>query len=265
MHPLTRGSSRPSALANLFYSGCPDTLERTVQGYLRKVAGNDQPCALLVPHAGYIYSGQTAGLAFSTICEAPPRIVLIGPAHRVALRGISGGDFCHYETPLGPLPVDREQLATLEAQDLIQFQAAAHAEEHALEVLLPFVRVSCGEVPIVPLLIGHSSPESIDRVLEATLRADDLLLISSDLSHFHPYDDARQRDICTLEHVLAGRWQHLGSSMACGYRGLAAALRLAEKREWKKRLIDYRCSGDTAGNKRRVVGYGAVSFTRKTP
>ncbi|MCB9788786.1 MAG: AmmeMemoRadiSam system protein B [Deltaproteobacteria bacterium] len=266
---LSRGADRPPAVAGSFYPADAAALRQQVREYLREArerpsgsaAASPRPIrALLVPHAGTVYSGPVAGSAFASLAETPTRVVLVGPAHRVAFRGVSAGDFARYLTPLGALPVDREAIARLQAQGLVTCVPAAHAAEHSLELMLPFVLECLGALPIVPLLVGDAAPEAIDAALEALLRPGDLLLISSDLSHYLPYERARDRDRRSLDAVLEGRWSALGPYEACGHAGLGAAMRLASRRGWQARLLDYRNSGDTAGGRDRVVGYGAVAF-----
>lgn len=261
---LKRGQPRPAALAGLFYPESARALRAAVDGYVS--AGRDRAVAsaatraLLAPHAGYVYSGPTAGVAFARLQRPPERVVMVGPSHRVAIPGISAGDFDAYECPLGRMPVDRAAIAALEAADRVTVLPEAHAEEHCLEVMLPFLLEVVGAVPIVPLLVGAASPAQVDAALEAVLRDDDLLLISSDLSHFQPYDAARSRDLATLRAVTEGRSNALGPYDACGYKGLGGAIRLATRQGWSTTLLDYRNSGDTAGDRDRVVGYGATSF-----
>lgn len=260
---LRRGHPRPAAVAGMFYPGTPSALEATVHRLLADVAPDDlpdRPAALIVPHAGYIYSGPTAAIAFAAAPEAPRRVILVGPAHRVAFRGISAGDFERYECPLGALPVDRAAIAEIEARGLVTVVPEAHEDEHCLEVMVPFLLGRFGEIPIVPLLAGSCSAADVEAALDALLGDGDLLVVSSDLSHFMPYDAACERDRATLDAVLAGRWRDLGPHDACGFRGITGLMRLAERRGWRPVLLDYRNSGDTAGDRGRVVGYGAAAY-----
>ncbi|MCB9731143.1 MAG: AmmeMemoRadiSam system protein B [Deltaproteobacteria bacterium] len=262
---LRRGAPRPSALAGRWYPGDARALGQSVRDYVadageREVGGVVR--AVIAPHAGHVYSGPIAGVAFAALAEGPRfrRVVLVGPAHRVAFQGISAGDFARYELPTGEVTVDREAIAALEAAGLVGCVPEAHAEEHCLEIELPFVLETLGDVPIVPLLVGRATGEQVARALAATLRDDDLLLVSSDLSHYQPYDEARAQDLTTLAAIAAGRGEELDGHDACGYRGIQGALQVARSRGWRPEVLDYRSSGDTAGDKRAVVGYGAVAI-----
>lgn len=262
MSGLVPGRPRPPAVAGLFYPAGQVRLRRMVKDLLDEApaAEGPSPRGILAPHAGYIYSGPTAAVAFRAVTETPSRVVLVGPSHRVPFRGVSAGDFSAYETPLGAVPVDRAATADLLGRGLVQVLPEAHEEEHSLEVMLPFVLERWGPLPIVPLLAGDVRADEVERVLDAALRPGDLLVVSSDLSHYLSYDTARSRDRATLERVEAGDWRSLGPYDACGHRGLAGALRLAAARGWRTSVLDYRSSGDTAGDRDRVVGYGAAAF-----
>jgi len=263
-HRLERGQPRPAALAGRWYPGDPDELSATVRRYLSSADAPpvDRPVVAVVsPHAGHVYSGPMAGRAFSAVRGAYARVVMIGPAHRVAFRGVSAGDFASYEIPTASFPVDRAAIADLESRGLVSCVPEAHADEHCLEILLPFLAETVGPLPILPLLAGHTRGAEVARVLDATLGPDDLLVLSSDLSHYQPYDDARRRDLATLEAIVGGRGEHLGGHDACGYLGIQAGLAVAARRGWRATLLGYQSSGDTAGDKDAVVGYGAVAFT----
>lgn len=266
-----RGDVRPAVLAGRWYPGEADVLRRAVRGYLDAAVGR-APAeaadvrAIIAPHAGYVYSGPTAGVAWRALAEAwrgrrPRRVVLVGPAHRVAFMGVALGDYRAFRVPTGEVPVDRAALAALEAAGLGAWVPDAHVEEHCLEIELPFLLEVFGEAgpPIVPLLMGHVDHARATAALEAALGDDDALVVSSDLSHYLPYDDARERDLATLGRVVALD-PRLHGEEACGHRGIGAALDIARHRGWRARLLDYRSSGDTAGDKEAVVGYGAVSL-----
>ncbi len=269
MSSTLRGWPRRPAHAGTFYPGTAPALSRVVRQHLaaadteplrRLVASGVSPHAILVPHAGYIYSGPTAAVAVSAVTRRPGRVVMVGPGHRVRFRGISAADFSSYEVPGGSLPVDREALATLEAAGLARFVPEAHVEEHCLEVMIPWLLERFPGVAIVPLLVGAASHADVDAALSHVLRPDDLVLVSSDLSHFHPYDVARRLDLATLEAVRHGDAGALDGRRACGHIGLGGLLTLAARQGWEPCVLDYRSSGDTAGDRDRVVGYGAAAF-----
>ena len=191
----------------------------------------------------------------------PARILLIGPAHRVYVKGISAGDFDGYACPLGTLGVDRGALATLVGAGIAHVQRDAHAEEHCLEVMVPFILQHLGaNVPIVPLLVGNASAAQVADAIDTIRAPGDLIIVSSDLSHFRPYDEARRRDLSTVDAILTGDVDALGPEDACGYRGIAGVMQLAAREGWDSALIDYRNSGDTAGDRARVVGYASIGF-----
>jgi AmmeMemoRadiSam system protein B len=262
-------TDRAPAAAGMFYPGDPGRLERVVAEHLeraheRAARGGEvpkQPKLIVVPHAGYVYSGDVAARAFVSVTTRPERVILIGPAHRVGFRGISAGRYAHYRSPTGRLPVDLDAVDGLIGAGLARFVAAADAPEHCLEVMLPFLTARFGEVPIVPLLVGCQGGEEVDAALERILRPDDLVLCSTDLSHYLSCDEARARDLATLAAVEEGRFEAIGPEDACGYRGLGAVMRLGAQRGYQPRMLEYQSSGDTAGDRDRVVGYGAVAFT----
>lgn len=266
-----RGTVRPSALAGAWYPASQRALERSVSEYLATAEPIDTLThldTLIVPHAGHAYSGRVAGKAWgaiSTASRATPieRVILIGPAHRVAFDGLALGDFTAFAHPLGPTPVDRDALHELEREGLGAFIPGAHDQEHCLEIELPFLAMALPGVPFVPILIGLGPERAlsarVDAALETTLRPTDLLVISSDLSHFRPYDDARAFDTDTLTRILALDG-HLDSERACGYKGVQAAIRRARRQTLNGVLLAYETSGDTAGDRRSVVGYGALAF-----
>lgn len=260
-----RGDVRPSALAGAWYPGRQAQLRDLVRGFL--AAAPPPPArlgaveAVLAPHAGFVYSGPTAGIAWAAVVgRRVERVVLVGPAHRVAFRGIALGDYAAFVVPTGRVEVDRAALARLEAEGHGAWVPEAHVAEHCLEIQLPFLLEALGDVPIVPLLMGRVSHEAAVRALDAVLQPGDLLLMSTDLSHFDPYDVARQHDLETLARIARLDAAGLVGEDACGHRGVGAGCALAAARGWRAVLLDYRSSGDTAGDKDAVVGYGAVAF-----
>jgi len=261
---LQRGQPRPAVLAGLWYPSDPSRLSAMVQDYLRDAAPSPSaaPAAIVSPHAGYRYSGPTAGVAWSAAAlRRPRRVIIVGPAHRVGFRGVSAGDFSSYRCPLGDIPVDRAAIAALDAEGLVTCVAEAHEEEHCIEIMLPFLAATFGtSVPMVPLLVGRATNAEVAAVLDRVVTPEDLLVVSTDLSHFLPYDVARQRDLATLDGVSRGETARLEGETACGFRGLAATLELASRRDWRVEILDYKNSGDTAGDRGRVVGYGAAAL-----
>lgn len=260
MSPIKR-----PAVAGLFYPAEPAVLAAEVDGYLAAARVPRLAIkALVAPHAGYPYSGPIAGTAYAAVRHLAPRIrriVLLGPAHRVALRGLAVPSAEAFATPLGALPVDRAAVAQALALPGVELNDAAFAEEHSLEVHLPFLQRVFADVAIVPLLVGAASAETVERVLAALWGGPEtLIVVSSDLSHYHGYDEAAALDRETASGIEALDAARLDGEHACGCRALAGLLRLAAKLDLRATTLDLRSSGDTAGDKRRVVGYGAFAF-----
>jgi AmmeMemoRadiSam system protein B len=220
--------------------------------------------ALIAPHAGYIYSGKVAATAFAAvrdIAETVTRVVVIGPAHYVALRGIAVPTVDAFETPLGRVPVDREALSALADLPCVVAADAPHAPEHALEVELPFLQMLLGSFALVPLVVGAAAPQEVAEVLGRLWGgAETLVVISSDLSHYHDYATAQRHDALTAAMIERGDWAQLGADNACGFRPVAGLLVEAARRGLGAQRLALCNSGDTAGGCDRVVGYGAWSF-----
>jgi AmmeMemoRadiSam system protein B len=266
MKESSQWPSRKAAVAGLFYPGHKDTLSQTV-GDLMTEASQDEPPvreglkAIIVPHAGYIYSGLTAARAFRRVSVKPKRIILVGPAHRAYVNGISAGAYSSYSCPMGSLEVDGDAITSLAHMGHTTTLYPAHAQEHCLEVMLPFI-IHCfgAEVPIVPLLAGGTTVEALATTLEAIRRPDDLIVVSSDLSHFQPYDVARAQDLATLDRIVTQRNPEIGPEDACGCTPILGIKRIAHTQGWDIEQVDYLNSGDTGGDRTRVVGYGAVAL-----
>jgi AmmeMemoRadiSam system protein B len=260
---------RHAAVAGRFYPAWGEELAREVDGYLRAAppqatAALHPPKLLLVPHAGYVYSGPIAAGAYARLVpwrSRIERVVLLGPTHRVPVRGLAVPDVEAFDTPLGRVTVDREAIAALAGLPQVIVNDATHADEHALEVQLPFLqRVLGNDFKLVPLAVGLAEPEAVANVLERLWGGDEtLIVISSDLSHYLPYAEARARDSATIDRVLRLE-PTLDHDEACGATPLAGALIAARRHGLRPQLVDLRNSGDTAGDRRRVVGYASVVF-----
>ncbi|MGH8283003.1 MAG: AmmeMemoRadiSam system protein B [Gammaproteobacteria bacterium] len=259
---MTTGDAiRPPAVAGLFYPDDADELHTLLQNLL---AGNPAtgpaPKALIAPHAGYVYSGPIAARAYN--CLAPGantvrRVVLMGPAHRVAVRGLALPDVDAFRTPLGDTPLDQEAIALIESLPQVEQSGAAHRLEHSLEVHLPFLQTLLGSFTLVPLVVGWAQPQEIAQVLETLWGGTEtLVVISSDLSHYHPYDTARRLDEETAQQIEA-RQIPIRDLQACGAYPINGLLTIAQKRNMIIQRLDLRNSGDTAGDRQHVVGYGA--------
>jgi hypothetical protein len=258
---------RPAAVAGLFYAADPAALRADVERALRAVgaARGPAPKALIVPHAGYVYSGDVAARAYALVSPLRGRIrrvVLLGPAHRVALRGLAVPEAEAFATPLGIVPLDAGALARLRDLPQVLQSDAAHAEEHSLEVQLPFLQRALGDFTLVPLVVGDASAEEVAEVLERLWLGDEtLLVISSDLSHYLDYASARRVDAETCRAIEQLRPEALDRDSACGRVAVRGLLLAARRHGLVPRTLDLRNSGDTAGDRRRVVGYGAWSFS----
>jgi hypothetical protein len=257
---------RPAAVAGAFYPASTPELSAQVSEMLRGAGPanpGDAPKAIIAPHAGYIYSGAVAAKAYARLAAAAARIrrvVLLGPAHRVAVRGLALPGAAAFETPLGRVPVDVAAAARIADLPQVVTSADAHALEHSLEVHLPFLQSVLGEFALVPLVVGRASPDEVAEVLERLWGEDDtLLVISSDLSHYLAYDQAQAVDRDTARTIL-NRQPSLNPYQACGAAPLNGLLLAATRRGLKPELIDLRNSGDTAGDRRRVVGYASFGF-----
>ncbi len=260
---------RPAAVAGAFYPGSPDTLRSTVEGLLAEAPAPDgpplkAPKAIIVPHAGYVYSGPVAASAFRTVTPLAGSIetvVLLGPAHFVPIQGLALPDTRAFETPLGQVAIDPEGVQAASRLPQVRVQPAAHAQEHSLEVELPFLQVLLGEgFKIVPLVVGDTDGDEVAEVLERLWGGPEtLIVISSDLSHYLSYEQAREADRRTAQEIL-----ELGGPLkgrqACGARPINGLLAAARRLGLTPELLDLRNSGDTAGDRSRVVGYGAFAF-----
>jgi AmmeMemoRadiSam system protein B len=248
---------RRPAVAGLFYPGRADILERTVRELLDAAPDSGPvPKALILPHAGYVYSGAVAASGYRRIERARGRIervVLAGPAHRYPLRGIATHSARAFETPLGEIPLDRT------AQDISGARVLniAHRGEHSLEVHLPFLQVALGQFALLPLLVGDAAPDDVADVLDHVWGGDEtLIVISSDLSHFEDSATARRLDAKTARASEALDVDAVGPHDACGCRPVAGLMRACERRGLGLSAVDLRTSGDTVGDPHRVVGYG---------
>jgi MEMO1 family protein len=256
-----RSKIRPPAVAGLFYAGDRRRLQAEISellGAVKSPAGI-LPKALIAPHAGYLYSGPVAAQAFATLREraqSVKRVVLIGPAHFVPLRGIAAPTVDAFETPLGRVDVDRDALSAI--ADAVVEADAPHAPEHSLEVELPFLQTLLPSFTVVPLVIGDAKAQDVAEVLRRLWGGPEtLIVISSDLSHYHDYDTAQRLDAATAAAMERGDWESLGPNQACGFLAVAGLLVEASRRRLALHRLALCNSGDTAGGRDRVVGYGA--------
>ena len=263
---------RPPAVASLFYPGDARALAEEVSSYLDRTQeaplAPGFPKALIVPHAGFIYSGPVAASAYDRLRPARGivrRVVILGPCHRVPVHGLALPRAKAFDTPLGRIPLDEETLASIRSMPQVVESAATHAEEHALEVQLPFLQRVLGEFSLVPLVVGDAAPEKVADVLERLWGGiETLIVISSDLSHYHSYEVAREIDDATVQAIL-GFDAGICHEQACGATPVAGMLIAARRKGLAPKLLDCRNSGDTAGEKDRVVGYASFALASETP
>jgi AmmeMemoRadiSam system protein B len=257
--------TRPAAVAGLFYPANAAELRQDIETYLDATTVTDAPPkALIAPHAGYVYSGPVAASAYACLRPARDRIsrvVLLGPAHRVPFRGLAASSAEYFETPLGRIPLDQTALAQIRDLPQVTLLDIAHAQEHSLEVHLPFLQVVLNDFKLLPLVVGDADEREVADVLERVWGGDEtLIVVSSDLSHYHNYATARQMDRATsiaIEHLQP---EQIHYDMACGRNPVNGLLYLARAKGLHAKTLDLRNSGDTAGSKDRVVGYGAYVF-----
>jgi hypothetical protein len=249
----------------MFYPGDPGELHHQVQDYLREaVAAPRSPKAIIAPHAGYAYSGPVAASAYASLAPRRKqirRVVLLGPSHRVPLDGmaVSSADF--FATPLGEIAIDQEAVQHLLTLPQVRVMDAAHQLEHSLEVQLPFLQEILEDFRLVPVVVGDSTPDEVAEVMELLWGGPEtLLVISSDLSHYQDYETARRMDRATSDAIEALAPQRIHYDDACGRNPVNGLLLAARRRGLRASTLDLRNSGDTAGPRDRVVGYGAYVF-----
>ncbi|MBC8022987.1 MAG: AmmeMemoRadiSam system protein B [Burkholderiales bacterium] len=257
---------RPAAMAGSFYPGESSALAAEVAAYLGDATGprTGAPKAIIAPHAGYMYSGAVAGSIYARLAPLAgivKRVVLAGPAHRVYVTGAAVPSVEAFASPLGTVPLDADAIAALRALPFVEVSDAAHAREHSLEVHLPFLQSVLGGFALVPVVVGDASPEEMALLFETVWGGrETLIVVSSDLSHYLPYESARGRDRDTAR-AIVGMQATIVPDEACGAAPINGLLQAARRKGMAVELVDLRNSGDTAGGTDRVVGYGAFAFT----
>ncbi|MEI6559416.1 MAG: AmmeMemoRadiSam system protein B [Rhodospirillaceae bacterium] len=259
---------RAPAVAGMFYPSDPAVLQHMVAGFIEAEAGADTAAgpfkAIIAPHAGYPYSGPIAGTVYAALrplASQIRRVVLLGPAHRLGFAGIAAPTADGLATPLGVVPVDRAALALALEVPGVRLFDEAFAGEHALEVHLPFLQHLFTNVAVVPLLVGSAAPPLVETVLERLWGGPEtLIVISSDLSHYLPYASARKADLETSQAIEGLQTDRLSGQSACGYLPISGLLRRAAALDLRVTTLDLRTSGDTAGERSQVVGYGGYGF-----
>ena len=257
---------RPTAVAGMFYPGEAHILMRDVRAMLAAVHPSEfTPKALIAPHAGYVYSGPVAACAFAALKNVAAkirRVVLLGPTHRVAVRGLVLPGADAFASPLGVVQVDLAAAQAIVHLPQVTVSVPAHAQEHSLEVQLPFLQAVLPDFKLLPLAVGMATPEEVAEVLEILWGGDEtLIVVSSDLSHYLPYDTARKVDAASTQSILA--LEHtLSHEQACGATPINGLILAACRHHLTPHLLDLRNSGDTAGPRDGVVGYASFAFTQ---
>lgn len=259
---------RSTAVAGLFYPASSQALLEMIEQSFQQVnlpTDFQLAKALIVPHAGYIYSAPIAASAYSLLQayrQQIKRVVLIGPSHRVGFNGLALCSADFFATPLGQIAVDKTAQAQISSIEGVSLLDQAHTDEHSLEVQLPFLQSVLDDFTIVPIVAGNASPKLVEKVLSTLWGGPEtLIVISSDLSHYHDYHTAQQLDRDTSQAIVDLNIDAVDSQHACGCVGIRGLLLFAQHHDLGATILDVRNSGDTAGDKERVVGYGAYSFT----
>jgi AmmeMemoRadiSam system protein B len=256
---------RPPAVAGLFYPDDARVLRAELEALLARIPDHGPvPKALIAPHAGYIYSGPIAASAYARIRPIAARIrrvVLLGPAHRLGFHGVAASSARAFATPLGAVTLDREAIECALTLPQVRVLDAAHAEEHSLEVHLPFLQLLLADFRLAPFVVGEAASSEVAELLDLLWGGDEtLIVVSSDLSHYHRYERARELDAATTRAIEALRPQDIHYEQACGRNPVNGLLVAARERGLAVETLDLRNSGDTAGDHARVVGYGAWAF-----
>lgn len=261
------GQVRPAAVAGAFYPADSQKLAAEVTALLDTAGGTaraaDAPKAIIAPHAGYVYSGPIAASIYARLAPLRGqirRVVLLGPAHRVWIAGLALPGVTAFASPLGDIEIDGDAVTAITGLPQVSVRADAHAREHSLEVQLPFLQSVLGTFRLVPLVVGDATADEVADVLDALWGGEEtLIVVSSDLSHYLDYRSARRADAETARAIVALEPLH-SHEQACGATPINGLLALARRRGMKAEQIDLRNSGDTAGDRSRVVGYGAFAF-----
>ena len=256
---------RQPAVAGMFYPANRNELRAMIAGYLASAeAGSSVPKAIIAPHAGYIYSGPIAASAYARIARAHDiikRVILLGPSHRIPLRGLAVPSAETFSTPLGLIAVDRQAIGELLSLPQVRVADDAHALEHSIEVQLPFLQEVLDDFSIVPLVVGDATADEVGAIIDILWGGSEtLIVISSDLSHYHDYETARKLDRLTSQAITELRPDDIYFDHACGRIPISGLLTVAQRRGLHVDVIDLRNSGDTAGPRDHVVGYGAYVF-----
>ncbi len=255
--------ARKPVVTGSFYPDDKKQLETMVNGYLNdaKDLYITNIKGLVVPHAGYVYSGPVAAYGFKQLVgQRYKTVIVMGPSHHAYFRAISIPDVTHYETPLGLVELDLDKIKELRNEKLVVNVPEAEAKEHSVEVEVPFLQTVLGDFKLIPVVVGDVNPDELADVLMRYIDNQTLIVASSDLSHYYPYDDAKKLDKICMDAIPNLDFAGMEKCEACGKVPVMALMRIAKKMGWSGQLLDYRNSGDTAGDKSSVVGYSSIVF-----
>ncbi|MCX4189044.1 AmmeMemoRadiSam system protein B [Methylophaga sp. OBS3] len=263
-----RPTIRPSAVAGLFYPARATELETLLSQQFASLphASHHFPRALIVPHAGYSYAGKVFAKAYQLLQhfkEQIQRVIVLGPSHRVPFKGIAISAADYFATPLGSVAVDKAAIARLSALEGVRFFESAHETEHSIEVQLPFLQYVLDQFEIVPIITGDANTSAVSQAIQTAMQddADDtLIVVSSDLSHYLDYESARRIDQFTSQAIISLDENDIDAYHACGYVGIRGFIDYARQQHLTGKVLSLCNSGDTAGKKDSVVGYGAYVF-----
>ncbi len=257
---------RLPAVAGVFYPAQAEELRTVVQQFLQRCETTQiaVPKAFIAPHAGYVYSGNVAAMVYATIQSVRhliKKVILLGPSHRIALKGLAVPIAQYFATPLGKVTVDIESRDICLTLSQVTVSEQAHLYEHSLEVQLPFLQEILADFTLLPLVVGHATPLEVSEVLEKMWGNDEtIIIVSSDLSHYHDSQTAQRLDQLTSQAIENLQPEHIAYEQACGRNAINGLLVSARQRKMRAHTIHLCNSGDTAGSKDRVVGYGAYVF-----
>ncbi|MGD9638118.1 MAG: AmmeMemoRadiSam system protein B [Alphaproteobacteria bacterium] len=257
---------RKEAVAGAFYPYGPTELDALLEAllYQKELPDIPPPKAVIVPHAGYVFSGQTAAVAYRRLSSSDSitkRVVIFGPCHRVPFNGLALSSADKWETPIGEINVDTKTCQELNELEFVNYNDDAHNEEHSIEAQIPFIKKVFNNVEIVPILTCMTSLKEAVAVMEKVWGDEEtLIIISADLSHFLDYDACKQKDAETVKAIENLDYSDLDNDNTCGFIPICALIDIARRKKMKVETFDVRNSGDTAGKKDSVVGYASIGF-----
>lgn len=254
-------SIRKPAVAGFFYPSNKEELKNQIESFLRNssISFNERPKAIIVPHAGYIYSGQVAAFGYSSSKDFPvDNVVIVGPSHFFSFSGAALSPARKWQTPLGFVEINNSYFSN---PKILKEMEMPHKKEHSIEVQVPFIQYVFPKTKIVPISTGIVDSEMLAKEIMSALSENDLLVVSSDLSHYYPYEEAIKIDEVANKSIPDLDFDSVENYVeACGKTGILVCMYIAKKKKWKGKLLSYANSGDTAGDKSSVVGYGCYAF-----